>query len=48
MRSVPVTGTGSIAGHFARWQKKNCEFVTIRGGNPTVLVPPSWYGAAFS
>jgi hypothetical protein len=46
MRSTHGVGTGSIAGHFARWHEKNRTVVTIRGGDRTILVPPMWYGAA--
>jgi hypothetical protein len=46
MRSTQGIGTGSLAGHFARWHQKNCNIVTIRGGDPIILVPPTWYGGA--
>jgi hypothetical protein len=46
MRSTSGIGTGPVASHFARWHQKNCKIVTIRGGNPTILVPPAWYTRA--
>jgi hypothetical protein len=46
MRSIPAIGTGSIAGHFARWHQKNSKIVAVPGGDPTILVPPTWYCTA--
>lgn len=39
-----VTGdAGSITSHFTAWLANHGETITVRGGSPTFVLPPTWY-----
>jgi hypothetical protein len=45
MRAVTQASSGRIAKEFAQWLDRQREAITVRGGEPTFLIPPAWYAA---
>jgi hypothetical protein len=48
MRATTILAASAIAAHFAHWQEMNRTIVAVRGGEPTVLIPPGWYTTRLS
>jgi hypothetical protein len=43
MRAVARGEAGEVAGHFQAWLAAHPDVLTVRGGEPTLLLLPTWY-----
>ncbi|MBX9624189.1 MAG: hypothetical protein K2X82_10305 [Gemmataceae bacterium] len=43
MRTATAPEAGRVGAEFDRWLDEHTTAVTVRGGVPTFIVPPSWY-----
>jgi hypothetical protein len=47
MREVVATDAGPLPDRFAAWLEQFRDVLTVRGGEPVFLLPPTWYAGRY-
>jgi hypothetical protein len=45
LRTPSESETSAVTGAFGAWSRAHQDFVTVKNGSPTFLLPPTWYAA---